>query len=251
MTSTKCKESDSGQDISAAALPAAYADWRRSALGRITDRIEERLLLDRLGSVQGCRILDVGCGDAVMATRLAAAGAWATGLDASPGMIAAARRRAAAAGVELDLVQGDATRLPFCDASFDVVLSVAALCFVDDTRGAATEVVRVLKPGGRLVLGELGRWNSWAMLRRLKRWLGSPVWQEARFRSRGDLLAIADGAGLQDVSVAGAVFYPPLGVAARLMAPLDATIGRWISGGAAFLVLTGVRPREEEAEEQE
>jgi 2-polyprenyl-3-methyl-5-hydroxy-6-metoxy-1,4-benzoquinol methylase len=64
------------------ALPPAYADWRRSALGRITDALEERLLLDRIGPARGLRILDVGCGDGVLATRLAQAGARVTGIDA-------------------------------------------------------------------------------------------------------------------------------------------------------------------------
>jgi len=62
-------------------LPAAYADWRRSTLGRITDKLEETLLLERIGPAQGLRILDVGCGDGVLATALASAGAQVTGLD--------------------------------------------------------------------------------------------------------------------------------------------------------------------------
>lgn len=57
------------------ALPPAYADWRRSTLGRITDALEERLLLDRIGPARGLRILDVGCGDGVLATLLAQGGA--------------------------------------------------------------------------------------------------------------------------------------------------------------------------------
>ncbi|PQO23940.1 class I SAM-dependent methyltransferase [Rhodobacteraceae bacterium WD3A24] len=225
-----------------AALPAAYADWRNSALGRITDALEERLLLDRIGPARGLRILDVGCGDGVLATRLAAAGARVTGLDASTKMLAAARRRADAAEVELKLVHGDAAALPFDDAGFDVVLSVATLCFSDAPRKPFAEMVRVAAPGGRVVLGELGRWSLWAAQRRIKGWLGSPVWRTARFRSRGDLLGLAGDAGLGGASVTGAVFYPPLGLAARLMAPLDPAIGAVTTIGAAFLVLDATKP---------
>lgn len=154
------------------ALPAAYADWRRSTLGRSTDALEERLLLHRIGPARGLRVLDVGCGDGMLDTRLAQAGARVTGLDASADMIAAAHRRANAAGVELDLVEGDADDLPFPAGHFDCVVSVATLCFVDDPRPTIEGMVRVLKPGGTLILGELGRWNLWAAQRRVKGWLG-------------------------------------------------------------------------------
>ena len=223
-------------------LPDAYADWRRSTLGRITDTLEEHLLLDRIGPVRGLHILDVGCGDGVLATRLAQDGAQVTGLDASADMIAAARRRAKAAGVEIDLVEGDAGGLPFPAGHFDRVVSVATLCFVDDPRPTIRDMVRVLKPGGRLILGELGRWNLWAAQRRVMGWLGSNLWRSAHFRSRADLLALATGAGLADAKVAGAVFYPPFGWAARVMAPIDPLLGRWTTLGAAFLVLAATKP---------
>lgn len=225
-------------------LPDAYAEWRRSTLGRITDALDERLLLDRIGPARGLRILDVGCGDGVLATRLAQGGARVTGLDASADMLAAARRRTKAAGVELDLVKGDAGGLPFPTGQFDAVVSGATLCFVDDPRRAIREMVRVLKPGGRLILGELGRWNLWAAQRRVKGWLGSKLWSAAHFRSPGDLLALAADAGLEDATVTGAVFYPPLGLAAKAMAPMDPWIGRRTSVGAAFLVLSATKPLE-------
>ena len=229
-------------------LPDAYAEWRRSTLGRITDVLEERLLLDRIGPARGLRILDVGCGDGVLATQLAQGGARVTGLDASTDMLAAAQRRARAAGVEVDLVEGVADNLPFPTGQFDCVVSVATLCFVDDPRQAIREMVRVLKRGGRLILGELGRWNLWAAQRRVKGWLGADLWRAAHFRSRTDLLALASDAGLEDAIVTGAVFYPPLGLAAKVMAPMDPWIGRRTSVGAAFLVLSATKPLEKRNE---
>lgn len=223
-------------------LPAAYADWRRSTLGRITDELEQKLLLDRVGPAQGLRILDVGCGDGVLATTLAAAGAQVTGLDASADMLAAARRRADAAGVALELIEGEAEHLPFPDASFDVVLSVATLCFSGDPDRPVRGMARVLRPGGRLVLGELGRWNAWSAVRRVKGWLGSSVWRAASFRTRRELSVIVHQAGLEGVAVTGAIFYPPVEFAARALAPVDAWIGRRTAMGAAFLVLTATMP---------
>lgn len=73
-----------------ASRSAAYQAWRTSDLGRITDRIEERLIFDLIGTVQGKRVLDVGCGDGVLSVRLAQAAADVTGLDTDPRMVASA-----------------------------------------------------------------------------------------------------------------------------------------------------------------
>lgn len=73
-------------------------------------------------------------------------------------MIAAARLRAENVATRIQLVEGDAESPPFGDATFDVVMAVTVFCFVQDTEHAVTEIARVLKPEGRLAVGELGRW---------------------------------------------------------------------------------------------
>jgi ubiquinone/menaquinone biosynthesis C-methylase UbiE len=75
-----------------------------------------------------------------------------TGLDLSPAMLDIARTRAAEIGREIELREGDAQALPFPDASFDTVVCTLGLCGVPDERGAITEMHRVLKPGGKLLL---------------------------------------------------------------------------------------------------
>jgi ubiquinone/menaquinone biosynthesis C-methylase UbiE len=75
-----------------------------------------------------------------------------TGVDWSPAMLAIARGRAAGLGLEVDLRQGDAQALDFPDASFDTVLCALGLCAIPDDRRAVTEMARVLRPGGRLLL---------------------------------------------------------------------------------------------------
>jgi 2-polyprenyl-3-methyl-5-hydroxy-6-metoxy-1,4-benzoquinol methylase len=84
----------SNQTADLTGLPAAYQQWRASELGRITDQIEEDLILGVIGSVSGKRVLDVGCGDGVLSVRLAQENAEVTGLDSDPRMLEAARRRA-------------------------------------------------------------------------------------------------------------------------------------------------------------
>jgi ubiquinone/menaquinone biosynthesis C-methylase UbiE len=127
-------------------LPAAYRRWRASRLGRITNALEEKLILELVGPPAGLSILDVGCGDAKLAVALAGQGAAVTGVDADPRMLAAGRARARASGVAPELMQGDIRALPFADGSFDIVLAVTVLCFVADAARAVREMARVLRP---------------------------------------------------------------------------------------------------------
>jgi ubiquinone/menaquinone biosynthesis C-methylase UbiE len=75
-----------------------------------------------------------------------------TGVDLSPGMLAVARDRAAALGIDADLRVGNAGALEFGDATFGTVVCTISLCNIPDDRAAIREMYRVLKPGGRLVL---------------------------------------------------------------------------------------------------
>jgi SAM-dependent methyltransferase len=98
----------------------------------------------------GDDVLDIGCGTGNAAIRAAARGARAVGLDLTPELFPAGRSEAAAAGVEVEWVEGDAEALPFADASFDVVLSTFGCMFAPRHEVAAREAARVLRPGGRL-----------------------------------------------------------------------------------------------------
>ncbi|MBT8464933.1 MAG: class I SAM-dependent methyltransferase [Deltaproteobacteria bacterium] len=222
--------------------PQTYARWRATTLGSITELVETTLVFDLAGDVEGKRVLDVGRGDGTYAIEAAARGARVTAVDIESGMLDAARARAAARGVELFLERGRPEALPFGDASFDVVLAVTVLCFVPDANAALREMARVLAPGGRLVLGELGRFSLWAAERRVRGWLGARTWSRARFWSRAQLGALARRPGLRVDQTRGAVFFPPSGLAARLLGPLDPLLTRLQVPGAAFLALTATKP---------
>jgi SAM-dependent methyltransferase len=225
-----------------ASLPIAYHRWRASRLGRITDTLEEELILELIGPPAGLRVLDVGCGDAALVVALARRGALVTGVDVDPNMLAAGRTRAAASGVAPHLMQGDIRALPFANDGFDVILAVTALCFMGNAAQAVREMARVLRPGGRLVIGELGRWNLWAARRRMSGWLGSRVWRSATFRTVRALEDLVANAGLAITMVRGAVFYPPFAPMAALFVRWDPWIGKRTTAGAAFLVVVGKKP---------
>jgi ubiquinone/menaquinone biosynthesis C-methylase UbiE len=77
-----------------------------------------------------------------------------TGIELSPGMLAIARQRAQDLGYLADLRLGDVQTLEFSDESFDTVTCTLGFCTIPDTRAAAAEAFRVLRPGGRLLLLE-------------------------------------------------------------------------------------------------
>lgn len=77
-----------------------------------------------------------------------------TGIELSPGMLAIGHRRAQELGRAVDLRVGDAQSLEFPDASFDTVTCTLGFCTIPDTRGAAAEALRVLRPGGQLLMLE-------------------------------------------------------------------------------------------------
>jgi ubiquinone/menaquinone biosynthesis C-methylase UbiE len=80
------------------------------------------------------------------------AGVRLTGIEWSPAMLAQARQRAEELGRTVTLQEGDAQTLPFPDASFDTVVCTLSLCAIPDDRRAVAEMIRVLRPGGRLLL---------------------------------------------------------------------------------------------------
>ncbi|MER7247276.1 methyltransferase domain-containing protein [Kribbella sp. NPDC000426] len=107
-------------------------------------------VLDLLGDVAGRRILDVGCGSGPLFADLKERGANVAGLDASPAMIRLARERL---GDDADLTVADLTRpLPYDNEAFDDALAVLVLHYLEDWSGPLTELRRVLRPGGRLVV---------------------------------------------------------------------------------------------------
>jgi ubiquinone/menaquinone biosynthesis C-methylase UbiE len=220
----------------------SYARWRASSLGRITERIDTDVILALAGTLKGKRVLDLGTGDGTYAIEAAARGAIVTALDPQQEMLDATQRRARQRGLSVRLLRGRIESLPIEDRSFDVVIAVTVLCFVPEVRAAMREVVRVLAPAGRLVIGELGRCSVWAAERRVRGWLGAKTWRNIRFWSRRELVDLVESAGLRLDAVRGSVFYLPSGVAARVFAPIEPLLTRLRAPGAAFLAVAADRP---------
>ena len=107
----------------------------------------------------GERVLDLGCGagtDSLVAAQMVGADGRVTGIDMTSAMLAKARAAAAEMGVtNVEFVEGEAERLPFSDASFDVVISNGVIDLVPDKDAVLAELYRVLAPGGRMQIADV------------------------------------------------------------------------------------------------
>lgn len=151
-------------------VPALFAYWGD-------------VVADSAGIAPGQRVLDVACGTGVLAcaaARRAGRGGTVIGLDPNGGMLAVARHR----DKQVVWQEGRAESLPFPDEDFDVVVSQFGLMFFEDRHAALREMMRVLRPGGRLriaVCDALDHSPGYAVLAELlHRLFGEPVAQAFR-----------------------------------------------------------------------
>jgi ubiquinone/menaquinone biosynthesis C-methylase UbiE len=112
-------------------------------------------IIQSIGITPPLRALDLGCGDGTTAIPLARLGAEVLGIDIARNLVEAGNQRAAAAGlIRLKFQEGDACNLEgIADGSFDLVVSMFGAMFAPNPFDVAREMVRVTKPGGRIVMG--------------------------------------------------------------------------------------------------
>lgn len=115
-------------------------------------------LVERIAAAGAAEVLDVGCGTGTLAVELARAGARVTGVDGDPAVLAQARAKAEAAGVEVRWLEGLAGALPVPDGAFDAVVCSLLLHHLEPAAKAAAlaDCRRALRPGGRLHVADWG-----------------------------------------------------------------------------------------------
>lgn len=131
--------------------------WEKGDFTRIAASMREsgEALVATLGITKGMKVLDLGCGDGTTALPAARLGADVLGVDIASNLVAAGNRRAQAEGLaNCRFQEGDASNLSeLADHSFDLVVSIFGAMFAPRPLDVAKEMVRVVRPGGRIVMG--------------------------------------------------------------------------------------------------
>jgi ubiquinone/menaquinone biosynthesis C-methylase UbiE len=131
--------------------------WEKGDFTRIADTMRESgtVLVEKLKITKGLQVLDLGCGDGTTAIPQARLGAQVLGVDIASNLVAAGNNRAKAEGLTNCIFrEGDATNLHELDNQrFDLVLSIFGAMFAPKPFDVAKEMVRVTRPGGRIVMG--------------------------------------------------------------------------------------------------
>jgi SAM-dependent methyltransferase len=128
--------------------------WSSGNFSVVATRIQlvAELLAEQADLRAGWRVLDVATGSGNAAIAAARSGTSVVGVDYVPALLDDARVRAAAEGLDIEFLEGDAEDLPVESGSFDAVLSVFGSMFAPDHRRAAAEILRAARPGGTIGL---------------------------------------------------------------------------------------------------
>ncbi|RLI90265.1 MAG: ubiquinone biosynthesis protein UbiE [Candidatus Altiarchaeales archaeon] len=157
-------------------LADRYDSWYRTEFGRYADRLEKRLVLRFAEPKKGEKVLDVGCGTGTYGLEFSKMGLDVTCLDMSKRMLDIARKKSR----DMNTILGNAREIPFKDNTFDLIVGITLIEFLDEPERAIKEMKRVLKREGRLILGVLNKFSLFALCERIRK---NETYANARFYS--------------------------------------------------------------------
>ena len=168
--------------------PERYDQWFTTPIGKLVKEIEGELIRDLLDPMQGESILDAGCGTGIFTLDFLVAKGNVVGPDISGPMLNFSRFKTT--DYDFVAVQADMEHLPFKDNYFEKSVSVTAPEFIANAKSAVSELFRVTRPGGRVVVATLNSLSPWVVRRKAKTESGkSHILRGAFFRSPSELLA--------------------------------------------------------------
>ena len=174
--------------------PEKYDQWFTTPIGSLVRKYESELILDLLKPVPGKIVLDAGCGTGVFTHDILFSGSLVTGLDISFPMLRRAREKSGR--YPFSPIMGDISTVPFRDGSFDKVVSITAIEFIKNAKGAVAELFRVTKKGGVIVVANLNSLSPWSARRIKNAKKGDSIFRKALFRSPDDLRSLSPVEGV-------------------------------------------------------
>jgi len=167
-----------------------YDQWYTSPMGSFVDRVETELAFRLFEPEKGMKVLDVGCGTGNYSIKLAKLGCGVTGADISDKMLVIAREKAKKAGVAVEFMDMDAYHLDFEDESFDGVICMTAIEFIKWPNEALEEFFRVVRKGGRVLVGTITRDSAWGDMYMSEEFRQDSVFKHATLRTLDELKGI-------------------------------------------------------------
>ncbi len=179
--------------------PERYDNWFATPIGSLIRQYELELTMDLLRPKRGEVILDAGCGTGVFTIDMVASGSRLVGLDISFPMLKRAGEKLK--GLPFRRVLGDLSHLPFFESSFDKVVSITALEFIEDAKEAVGELFRVTKKKGTIVVATLNSLSPWASRRIAKAKEKHTIFESAIFRSPDEVCSLAPVEGVVKTAI--------------------------------------------------
>lgn len=190
-------------------IAPSYDGWYRSPLGKLCDDLEKEAIFALAKVKEGDHVLDANCGTGNYAIELARRNAKVAAIDSSQEMLKIASQKFKKENLDIEFNLGDIQNLPFPSNSFDLVLLILGLEFTTRPERAIGEILRVLKPGGRLVIGVLNKYSIWTLVRWIRSLFRPSIWSNARFLSTRQLIGLLTQKSCDKVEVLRAIYFPP------------------------------------------
>lgn len=179
-----------------------YDSWFETPEGRKVKELELELLVEFLQPKKGEKLLEVGIGTGLFALEFQKMGMDVIGIEPSDAM------RAIAETHGFTVKKGFGEDIPFPDNSFDSVLAMTSMEFSKTPKKFISEMKRVAKPGGKVVVAVLNLFSLYGMKRRIEGLFSKTIFSDAHFYTYWELKSLLN-LYLNDVKVNSSVFFPP------------------------------------------